>query len=91
MAIKMRVNNAKDSECNECGCPYNSTGEMYDLVLCGVQFTLCKECIDTLFTKTLRANCMYNGKLKRPEDLKRAERAKMRKDGKLYETKNKNR
>lgn len=76
--IKMRVNNAADSECNECGCVYNDTEEMYDLALCDVQFTLCKKCIDTLFSKTLKANCMYNGKLKRSEDLKRIERAKKR-------------
>ena len=56
--IKMRVNNNKNSECTECDCPYNYTVEMYDLVISGVQFTLCKNCIDTLFTKTLKADCM---------------------------------
>lgn len=82
MAIKMRVNNTKDSECNECGCPYSNAAEMYDLILCDVQFTLCKECSDTLFTKTLKASCMYNAKIKHPEDLKRAEAAKLRKERK---------
>lgn len=80
MAIRMRVNNVKDSECNECGCLYKNVAEMYDLILCDVQFTLCKECIEMLFNKTLKASCMYNAKVKRPEDLKRAERARMRKD-----------
>lgn len=77
MAIKMRVNNDKECVCEECSCPYKNTAEMYDIMVCNVQFTLCKNCIEKLFQKTLKASCMYNGKVKRPEDLKRAERANL--------------
>lgn len=73
--IKMRVNGNKESECNECGCPYNCTAEMYDLVLCEEQFILCSDCIEKLFQKTLKASCKYNSKVKRPDDLKRKERS----------------
>lgn len=78
MAIRMRVNNDKQSECNECGCTYKYTAEMYDLGICEEQFTLCKSCVEKLFQKTLKASCMYNSKLKQPEDLKRAAREKAR-------------
>lgn len=83
MAIKMRVNNTKESVCKECGCPYSHTAEMYDLALCGERYTLCRSCIEVLFQKTLKASCMYNGKVKGPEDLKREGREQLRKGGKV--------
>lgn len=79
MAIKMRVNTNQESTCDECSCPWKNTAEMYDLMLCGTKFTLCKECIETLFNKTLKASCLYNSRLKSQEDLRRAERASLRK------------
>ena len=79
MAIKMRVNTNNESTCDECSCMWKNTAEMYDLMLCGERFTLCKECIETLFNKTLKASCLYNGRLKSQDDLKRAERARLRK------------
>lgn len=81
MAIKMRVNTNRASVCGECGCGWKDTGEMYDLVLCNVKHTLCKEHLDVVFQKTLKASCLYNSKLKSQEDLRRAERAKLRKRG----------
>lgn len=69
--IKMRVNNQKDSACQECRTPYKNTPEMYDLMICNTKYTLCKRCVDTLFQKTLKASCMYNGKLKSAEDMAR--------------------
>lgn len=74
--IKMRVNNQKDSVCEECRTPYKNTPEMYDLMICSTKYTLCKRCVDTLFQKTLKASCMYNGKLKSAEDMKRIRRDK---------------
>ena len=76
MAIKMRVNNKKSSVCEECGCKWDNTYEMYDMVICDTQFTLCKTCMDTLFNKTLKLSCMYDGKLKSQEDIRRTERAR---------------
>lgn len=79
--IKMRVNNNTDSECEECRELYRNTPEMYDLMISGTKFTLCKNCIDTLFTKTLKAACLYNSKLKSSEDVKRIRRSNARKEG----------
>ena len=74
--IKMRVNNQASSVCGECKVSYKYTPEMYDLMICGVKHTLCKDCVDTLFQKTLKATCLYNGKLKSQEDMKRIRRNK---------------
>ena len=80
MAIKMRVNQNKNSQCGECSCSWKDTEEMYDTVICGNMFTLCKDCMEVLFQKALRASCMYNGKVKSQEDIKRAMRARKRKN-----------
>lgn len=72
--IKMRVNNQKGSVCQECDVLYKNTSEMYDLMICNTKYTLCKRCVDTLFQKTLKASCIYNGKLKKPEDMTRIRR-----------------
>lgn len=74
--IKMRVNNQVSSHCEECKTSYKYTPEMYDLMICNTKFTLCKDCVDTLFQKTLKASCLYNGRLKSPEDMKRIYRSK---------------
>lgn len=75
LAIQMRVNKNKESKCTLCNTPYMRTPEMYDLRLSNnrknVIFVLCKKCVDELFQKTLKANCLYNGKLKTKEDMKR--------------------
>jgi hypothetical protein len=73
--IKMRINNQETSHCEECGTSYKYTPEMYDLMICNQKMTLCKKCIDTLFTKTLKASCIYNAKLKSPADMKRIQRS----------------
>lgn len=74
--IKMRVNNQTSSVCGDCKTPYKNTPEMYDLMISDVKFTLCKNCVDTLFQKTLKASCLYNGRLKSSEDVKRIRRSK---------------
>lgn len=75
MPIRMRVNKDKETRCKLCDTPYMHTPEMYDLQLANknksVIFTLCKECVDELFNKTLKSNCMYNHRIKDKEDMKR--------------------
>lgn len=75
MPIRMRVNKDKESRCKLCNTPYLYTPELYDLQLANenksVIFTLCKECVDELFNKTLKASCNYNAKLKTKEDMRR--------------------
>lgn len=71
MSIKMKINTNKNSVCMECKTKYKNTPEMYDLCLTGEIFTLCKECVDVLFHKTLSASCKYNSKLKDKESQRR--------------------
>ena len=42
---------------------------MFDICIGNTIFTLCDECIDELFRKTLKANCMVQGKVKSKEDM----------------------
>lgn len=74
MAIRMRVNNNLKSKCENCRCEYKNTSEMYDLQICETKFVLCKMCIDELLHKTLKADCLFNGKTKSKEDLERIRR-----------------
>lgn len=76
--IKMRVNGDSSSRCDECGATWRNTAEMYDLFIFGEVHTICHKCSETLFSKTLKASCMYNAKVKRKEDFERAERENRR-------------
>ena len=71
MAIKMRINNDKDSRCNNCNTEWENTAEMYDVHICKTTFTLCRKCTELLFHKTLRASVLYNAKIKTKQDQKR--------------------
>lgn len=69
--IKMRVNANKNSTCEGCSVKWKNTPEMYDLMICGKMFTLCFDCVDKIFHKTLSASCKYNHKVKSQEDMQR--------------------
>lgn len=75
MAIRMRVNNNKDSHCFNCNTTWINTPVMYDLSI-GFEhkqkiLPVCKKCIDELFTKTLKASTMWDAKVKTKEDQER--------------------
>lgn len=72
----MKINIKSDSRCNNCNRPYNFTKEMYDIMFIDSKYTICKECCELLFSKLLKADCMYNQKLKSSDDLSRVERSK---------------
>lgn len=74
MAIKMRVNDKKTSVCSECGVTYRNTKEMYDMMIVDTKFTLCFDCVEKVFQKTLRASTTYNAKLKTKDDAERIRR-----------------
>ena len=76
----MRVNKEKESECFVCKTTRPNTHEMYDLRFESKldetrTLTLCKSCVDELFSKTLRASCLYNSRIKSKEDMERIRRA----------------
>lgn len=80
MAIRMRVNNNKDSHCFNCNTIWANTPIMYDLSI-GYEhkqkiLPVCKRCVDELFTKTLRASTMWDAKVKTKEDQERIRRSK---------------
>lgn len=80
MAVKMRIEKEKDLVCNTCGIKWENTPEMYTIgfkdEINGITrcVTLCKDCCDELFRKTLRASCGYNERVKTKEDLERIKR-----------------
>ena len=80
MPVRMRVNHDKESKCTLCGTTYMCTPEMHDLQFSNskksVIFTLCMECLDEIFHKTLKANCNYNSKIKNKEDMLRIRKSK---------------
>lgn len=72
--MKMRVNNHKDSVCDFCNEKWKDVPEMYDMMLMGNIYTICKACTQEMFMKILKADCLYNGKLKSAEDIARKNR-----------------
>ena len=69
MAIKMRVNEKRDAVCCECGETQDKVLNMFDICIGGVLHTICDVCNETLFSKSLRAECMKNGRLKSQRDI----------------------
>ena len=73
--IKMRVNNDKTSVCEQCEKKYMDVKEMYDIKIFDELHTICCNCVDDLFHKTLSAQCKYNARLKSNEDMERIRRS----------------
>jgi len=71
MAIRLRVNQKETSKCQECGCKWKSTKEMYDIMVCDSKFTLCYDCKNLLFHKLLKSDCNYNNRTKSQDDMLR--------------------
>ena len=67
--IKMRVSK-NDCCCSSCNAKRKESLEMFDVCIGNVILSLCDECNDELFRKTLKASCIVNGKLKSAEDMK---------------------
>ena len=72
--IKMRINNNENSICELCEEKYKYSLEMYDLCINENYFVICKDCVDKLFMKLLKADCLYQGKVKSSIDLERVKR-----------------
>ena len=71
----MRVNEKKNSCCEECGVSFKNTKEMYDIMIVDTKFTLCFNCIEKVFQKTLHASVSYNNRIKSQEDMERIRRS----------------
>lgn len=84
MAIKMRLNKKEKCVCDECGASKDKVLDMFDISIFGGIYTICDECNDKLFHKTLNANMHTQSRLKSNKDIKITEvrRIKNRKDSK---------
>lgn len=78
--MKMRVNNHKESICDFCNEKWKNVPEMYDMMLLDNVYTICKQCTQEIFLKILKADCLYNSKLKSNEDIARRRRFEERHD-----------
>ena len=64
-AIKIRVNTKQNDVCTGCGkSSKNEKKEFYDMMIGKKLIHLCFDCMDMMFTKTLKATVQYQGKLK---------------------------
>lgn len=83
MAIQMRNNTNLDSVCCECNEPRKNVLDMFDVRIGGKVFTLCDECTETLFNKTLKAISYRNAKVKSQHDIAIINKRKSKKHSKF--------
>lgn len=75
--IKMRINNESGEQvrCQVCNADRKNSLELFDLAIAAdgpapIMLRICDLCCDKLLTKTLRAVCHVNGKVKSQQDMK---------------------
>lgn len=83
-SVKIRINHNQQAQCSICDTEWKNTGEMYDMKI-GKQspFTLCRTCMNELFDATLKAECMYNSRLKSQDDIKRSNNERQIRNGNI--------
>lgn len=69
--IKMKHNKSPECYCDICENSRNISLEMYDILFVTphIKITLCDECCDRLFSKTLRAVTLLQAKTKSKHDM----------------------
>lgn len=87
MAIRMRNNKNLDSVCCECGEVRKQVLDMFDVCIGGKIFTICDECNEALFYKTLNAECYKNGRVKTQQDINVMRRRANRNEASSYSAK----
>lgn len=65
----MRVRKDKEGICKCCGNTSNQVLDMFDLCLGDTIITLCDECNEKLFSKTLKASVYVNGRVMSKKDI----------------------
>lgn len=78
MAIKMRNNTNKDAVCCECNETQDEVLNMFDLCISDLVFTICDACNEKILHKCISAECMKNGRIKTPADIRIINRRKAR-------------
>lgn len=65
--IKIRINYKSGIHCTACGkLSDKERKEFYDIMIGDKIIHLCYDCLDMMFTKTLKATVNYQGKTKTP-------------------------
>ena len=81
--IKMRTNKSDNPICKVCGHTRKNSLELFDIAFTPKHIiTVCDNCLEDLFNKTLRANCQVNAKLKSQKDLAIIQNRRVRKERK---------
>lgn len=85
MSIKMRLNESRDSLCDNCKRGQNDVLNIFDVRIGNTTFVLCDSCIESLFNRCLHAITFVNGRIKSKKDLaiingRRNDRMKQRND-----------
>lgn len=71
-AIKIRVNNKQNYICTGCGkLSSDEHKEFYDMLIGKTMIHLCFDCMDMMFTKTLKVTVQYQGKIKSNKNIRR--------------------
>lgn len=65
----MRNNNSESSVCCSCGETKKQVLNMFDLCIGGNVFTICDRCNNKLLSKSLKAECSVNERVKSSNDL----------------------
>lgn len=70
MDIKMRTVKDQDAVCKICGATRKESLEIFEIMFTEkAKLTLCDLCNEKLLSKTLRASCNVNNKLKSKADM----------------------
>lgn len=67
--IKMRTSITPNAQCCECGNGRNNSLELFDICICGHILTICDQCNEQLFRKTLVADQKVSGRVKSQKDM----------------------
>lgn len=67
--IGMRKAKDPDAKCCECGKGIEDSLEMFDLRIGKNIICICDLCNDKILTKTLKASCSINSKVKQKRDM----------------------
>lgn len=69
MGIKMRQNKRQDACCKVCGNKIEESLGMFDIAFTDKHvITICDKCNNQLFSKSLKASCIIDNKIKSKQD-----------------------
>lgn len=74
----MRNNTSHNAVCDACGNGQKESLRMFDLKVGSLKATICDECNQHLFSKSLSATVLTDSKVKSKEDLKLINRRKLK-------------